>query len=507
MIDTKALREKILDLAMRGKLVPQDPNDEPASELLKRIKAEKEELIKQKKIKRDKNETEIFRGDDGLHYEKFADGTVKKLDVPYELPDGWEWAKLGSYMDVRDGTHDTPKYFDSGIPFVTSKNLGDGKIDFKNVNYISDEDSQKFNQRSRVEAGDILMAMIGTIGKPVVAPKVEFEYSIKNVALFKRLTIEQNSKFIRDYLQYSEKRLRKCASGGNQKFLSLKKLKEILIPIPPSSEQKQIVSVLSDYLSLVECIDSDQNALQQLASQLKQKVLDIAMQGKLVPQDPNDEPASVLLEKIRAEKQRLYEEGKIKKKDLVETEIVKDGDNAYYQNLPDSWEMVPLKNIVNYRIGKTPDTKNKNYWSNHEGFPWISIADMAKDRYIGKTTRTITNKAVAEVFKGIVSPKGTLIMSFKLSIGKTNLLSKSSVHNEAIISIFPYLDNDNMLKNYLYFVLPIISNSGETISAIKGKTLNSKKIDALPIPLPPIREQQEINTKIKIFLQILEIIL
>lgn len=266
MIDTKVLREKILDLAMRGKLVPQDPNDEPASELLKRIKAEKEELIKQKKIKRDKNETEIFKGDDGLHYEKFADGTVKKLDVPYELPDGWEWAKLGSYMDVRDGTHDTPKYFDSGIPFVTSKNLGDGKIDFKNVNYISDEDSQKFNQRSRVEAGDILMAMIGTIGKPVVAPKVEFEYSIKNVALFKRLTIEQNSKFIRDYLQYSEKRLRKCASGGNQKFLSLKKLKEILIPIPPSSEQKQIVSVLSDYLSLVECIDSDQNALQQLAS-------------------------------------------------------------------------------------------------------------------------------------------------------------------------------------------------------------------------------------------------
>ena len=85
-----------------------------------------------------------------LHYEKFADGTVKKLDVPYELPDGWEWAKLGSYMDVRDGTHDTPKYFDSGIPFVTSKNLGDGKIDFKNVNYISDEDSQKFNQRSQI---------------------------------------------------------------------------------------------------------------------------------------------------------------------------------------------------------------------------------------------------------------------------------------------------------------------------------------------------------------------
>ncbi len=103
MIDTKVLREKILDLAMRGKLVPQDPNDEPASELLKRIKAEKEELIKQKKIKRDKNETEIFKGDDGLHYEKFADGTVKKIDVPYELPDGWEWTKVRNIAQAKGG--------------------------------------------------------------------------------------------------------------------------------------------------------------------------------------------------------------------------------------------------------------------------------------------------------------------------------------------------------------------------------------------------------------------
>ena len=174
--------------------------------------------------------------------------------------------------------------------------------------------------------------------------------------------------------------------------------------------------------------------------------------------------------------------------------------------MPDSWEIVPLKNIVNYRIGKTPNTKNKNYWTNHEGFPWISIADMGKDKYIGRTTRKITNKAVEEVFKGIVSPKGTLIMSFKLSIGKTNLLGKNSVHNEAIISIFPYWDNNNVLRNYLYLVLPIISNSGETISAIKGKTLNSKKIDVLPIPLPTIREQQEINTKVMLFFDKVHII-
>ncbi len=478
MIDTKVLREKILDLAMRGKLVPQDPNDEPASELLKRIKAEKEELIKQKKIKRDKNETEIFKGDDGLHYEKFADGTVKKLDVPYELPDGWEWAKLGSYMDVRDGTHDTPKYFDSGIPFVTSKNLGDGKIDFKNVNYISDEDSQKFNQRSRVEAGDILMAMIGTIGKPVVAPKVEFEYSIKNVALFKRLTIEQNSKFIRDYLQYSEKRLRKCASGGNQKFLSLKKLKEILIPIPPSSEQKQIVSVLSDYLSLVECIDSDQNALQQLASQLKQKVLDIAMQGKLVPQDPNDEPASVLLEKIRAEKQRLYEEGKIKKKDLVETEIVKDGDNAYYQNLPKGWSKTILGNIIYLLSGR--DLSVTQYSDSvKEGIPYITGASNFLDSII--TTSRFTE------FPTVISEKKDILITVKGTVGELafNPYYKAHIARQ-IMAIRPYLVNNEFLK--LYLETKIDDMKSQSQSMIPG--ISREVLLKLLIALPPKTEDK-----------------
>ncbi len=419
-----------------------------------------------------------------LHYEKFADGTVKKLDVPYELPDGWEWAKLGSYMDVRDGTHDTPKYFDSGIPFVTSKNLGDGKIDFKNVNYISDEDSQKFNQRSRVEAGDILMAMIGTIGKPVVAPKVEFEYSIKNVALFKRLTIEQNSKFIRDYLQYSEKRLRKCASGGNQKFLSLKKLKEILIPIPPSSEQKQIVSVLSDYLSLVECIDSDQNALQQLASQLKQKVLDIAMQGKLVPQDPNDEPASVLLEKIRAEKQRLYEEGKIKKKDLVETEIVKDGDNAYYRKIPKSWEFVVLNQVA------------LNYDSHRKA---VSASER-RERNSRKKADDLYPYFGATGQAGWIDDY--LLDEITILIGEDGAPFLDKLASKAYIVKGKYWVN-----NHAHVIKPLINatylmdffNSFDYTGFVNGTTrlkLTQTKLYSIPIPLAPENEQYRITLAI-----------
>ncbi|MGL9793261.1 type I restriction enzyme, S subunit [Enterococcus sp. DIV2461a] len=286
--------------------------------------------------------------------------------------------------------------------------------------------------------------------------------------------------------------------------LTVPGLKPFLIALPPYHEQLKIVQSIKSYLKLIDEIDNNQLELNNITVQLKQKVLDVAMQGKLVPQDPNDEPASVLLEKIRAEKLKLFEEGKLKKKDLVETEIVKGDDNAYYEKLPDSWNCVTLSSIVDYRMGKTPDTKNEAYWIG-PGFPWVSIADMGKNRYVTSTSRTVTEKALSEVFNHIVSPKGTLIMSFKLSIGKVGLLNQDSVHNEAIISIFPYLNDDYSLRDYLFCILPVVSNSGETVSAIKGKTLNSKKIDALPIPLPPVREQREISQTINKLYRILEV--
>jgi type I restriction enzyme S subunit len=153
-MDTKKLRQKILDLAIRGKLVPQDPSDEPASVLLERIRAEKERLIKEGKIKRSKKTA----SDD-------------EIEAPFEIPESWEWIRFGEYLDVRDGTHDTPKYVEKGYPFVTSKNLSHGRIDFTNVNYISESDHLLFSKRSFVEDGDILFAMIGSIGNPVLVKK------------------------------------------------------------------------------------------------------------------------------------------------------------------------------------------------------------------------------------------------------------------------------------------------------------------------------------------------
>jgi type I restriction enzyme S subunit len=226
------LKSKVLDLAMRGKLVNQDPNDEPASVLLEKIKAEKEQLIKEKKIKKSKPLPPI-----------------SDEEKPFEIPDSWEWVRLGEVLDVRDGTHDTPKYVNSGIPLITAKNLKHGSIDFTNIKYISLKDAKKINERSKVDIEDILFAMIGTIGNPVLVT-TDTDFAIKNVALLKA-THYLNMSFVCKYIQSAEYLLVKNSSGGNQKFISLKKIKEIPLVLPPIKIQNKIVEQIgkiNDYI-------------------------------------------------------------------------------------------------------------------------------------------------------------------------------------------------------------------------------------------------------------------
>ena len=176
------LKKSILQAAIQGQLVAQDPNDEPASELIKRIQAEKERLISEKKIKKPKVKSEIVVRD-GLSYE-IVNGVERCItdELPFEIPESWCWVRLNDYLDVRDGTHDTPKYVVSGIPLVTSKNLNNGKLDFSNIKYISEEDHKQISLRSGVNVGDILFAMIGSIGNPVLI-KENSNFSIKNIGL------------------------------------------------------------------------------------------------------------------------------------------------------------------------------------------------------------------------------------------------------------------------------------------------------------------------------------
>ena len=249
------------------------------------------------------------------------------------------------------------------------------------------------------------------------------------------------------------------------------------------------------------------------AQQLKNSILQMAVQGKLVPQDPSDEPASVLLERIKAEKQELIKAGKIKK-DKKSSEIfrgaahnlpyafceqigkeIRDISDEIPFEIPDSWEWVRFSNLVNFSMGKTPPRKETEYWENPI-YPWVSIADMPADGTVLSTKEKVNQYAADNTFKSGISPIGTLIMSFKLTVGKVSILGIDAYHNEAIISIFPFVDDDRIVTSYLFKVLPLIAQNGDTKTAIKGATLNSDSLSNLLIPLPPLTEQKRIVNRI-----------
>lgn len=227
------LRKSILQQAIQGKLTERDPSDEPASELLKRIRAEKERLVKEGKIKKEKPLPPIT-----------------EEEMPFEIPENWVWTRLGEYLDVRDGTHDSPKYVQHGFPLVTSKNLKNGDIEMNDIKYISKEDFDAINERSQVDEGDILFAMIGSIGNPSIVG-ANHEYAIKNVALFKRV-LPVNETYVYFFLLEEQDSMKKKASGGVQPFVSLGYLRNHVIPLPPLAEQQRIVDRVNELLAMCD---------------------------------------------------------------------------------------------------------------------------------------------------------------------------------------------------------------------------------------------------------------
>lgn len=229
------MKKSILQYAIQGKLVEQRAEEGTGEELYRQIQYEKQRLIKEGKIKKEKPLAEITED-----------------EVPFDIPESWKWCRLSDVIDVRDGTHDSPKYVPVGIPLVTSKNLVNGVIDYSNIKYITQEDADKINARSLVDDDDILFAMIGSIGNPVLVKK-DREFCIKNMALFKRFAnTEISMRYAYWFLFYAQYKLKKEASGGVQSFISLSRFREYLIPLPPVAEQNRIVAKLEEILPLCE---------------------------------------------------------------------------------------------------------------------------------------------------------------------------------------------------------------------------------------------------------------
>ena len=317
------------------------------------------------------------------------------------------------------------------------------------------------------------------------------------------------------YFIYLQKESNNLASVGTaMPGLSANRLKRLLVPLPPIAEQNRITKKLKEVFLVVEKYNKVQDELNLLNSSLndilKKSILQEAIQGKLVPQIAEEGTAQELLEQIQQEKSQLIKEGKLKKSALTDSVIYKGDDNKYYEqvgnediditeeipfDLPDNWTWVRFGQYIRMSIEKTPPRGETKYWTNGK-YPWVSISDMS-DYGLVTTTKESVSECARNLF-GKISPAGTLIMSFKLTVGRTSLLNVSAYHNEAIISIYPFVDKNYQARNYLFHILPIISNLGDSKDAIKGKTLNSKSLNNLLLPLPPLKEQGRIVAMIEL---------
>ncbi|MEE1450947.1 MAG: restriction endonuclease subunit S [Oscillospiraceae bacterium] len=493
------LKNSILQMAVQGKLVPQDPNDEPASVLLERIRAEKERLIKEKKIKKEKNPSVIFRGANNLPYEKVGKNEPVCIadDVPFEIPKSWEWVRLGSIGDWGSGatpsrTH--PEYYGGNIPWLKTGDLNDGYI--KSVpEFITDLALEKTSVRLN-PVGSVLIAMYGaTIGKLGIL-------SIPATTNQACCACLPYSDFFNEYLFYflmSQKQaFIKRGEGGAQPNISKEKIISTLLPVPPVEEQHRIVKKLKILLPVIEKYANAEIAVDRLNKDfpeaLKRSILQWAVQGKLVPQDPSDEPAEALLERIRVEKQRLVKEGKIKK-DKHESIIFR-RDNSHYEkldgvecciddeipfDLPESWKWVRLGCLLKIESGKSLTSKEMKPGT-------IPV-------YGGNGITGYHNTYLVDKETVVIGRVGYYCGSVYITE------PKAWVTDNAFITTYP---TECIDRDYLVFTLRSM-NLGQNNNATAQPVVSGKKIYPKLFPLPPLAEQKRIAMKLKEILPLCEI--
>ncbi|XKU95158.1 restriction endonuclease subunit S [Lactobacillus acidophilus] len=474
------LRASILQYAMEGKLVKQDPSDEPASVLLEKIKAEKEQLIKDGKIKKSKKLPEI--SDD---------------EKPFDIPDSWEWVRGATItFKIGDGLHGTPKFSEDNIPFINGSNLKNNKITIlPDTKYVDEDEYKKYE--IDLPKSTILISLNGTLGKlakyngeKVVLGKSAGYFALVNSNVEDYLFYFLESPIFVDF--YSQN-----YTGTTIKNIPLKALRNCPIPLPPLVEQKRIVAKIEKLMPLVDQYAKAYDKLQKLdgniADKLKQSILQDAMEGKLVKQDPNDEPASVLLEKIKAEKEQLITDGKIKKtKKLPEI-----SEDEIPFNIPDSWKWIKIGNLGSVATGNTPSKSNKNYYGGK--VPFVKPANIQNDYLEYNTQEFLSNDGIT---KGRTVNKGSLLITCIGNLGRNYFTDRKVAYNQQINSVSPILVNIHMLHYFLlsdYFVNSMYNMASSTTLPI----LNKSKLENLIIPLPPLAEQKRIVTKIeKLFVAI-----
>ena len=442
-MDTKALRQKILDLAIHGKLVPQDPNDEPASVLLERIRAEKERLIKEGKIKKGKKSAK----------------TSDKPHYPYELPKGWEWCRLEDIAYVASGsTPEKSSFVPKGIPYIKMYNLRNQKIDFEyKPQYITAEIHNGKLQRSRTEVGDLIMNIVGPpLGKLAIIPPSLPQANFNQAAVLIRPYLHKDNinVYLKAYLEeMSEINSISTKGSAGQVNISLTQSQNMRIPLPPLPEIERIIKNLKYWLSFVDNIEENKEKLQDSIRQVKSKVLDLAIHGKLVPQDPNDEPAIELLKRINPKAEITC-------------------DTPQYGKLPKGWCLCKISSVVDIVNGKS----QKNVESPTGKYPIYGSGGI-----IGKA------------------------MEYTCLAGSTIIGRKGTINHPIFVeenfwnvdTAFGMKANNQILEDKYFYCFCLYFDFSKLDKSSALPSLTKTAIGNLILPIPPLAEQQRIVAKIE----------
>ena len=504
------LRKSILQLAIQGKLVPQDPADEPASVLLERIRAEKQHLIKEGKIKKDKGDSVIFKGDDNCYYEKTG-SEVKNItdEIPFDIPDSWCWVRLGKVLEIARGGSPRPikEYLTTDNTGVNWIKIGDTEKGGKYINSTKEKIKQSGISKSRfVHKGDFLLTNSMSFGRPYI---LNIDGCIHDGWL---VFSDTSDVYFKDFLYYvlsssfANKQFAGKVSGAVVKNLNSDKVADSLFPLPPLAEQERIVSEIEKFEPLIAEYDKlEQQATKldgEIYDKLKKSILQYAIQGKLVPQDSNDEPAAVLLERIRAEKKAQLG------KKYVESYIYKGDDNCYYEHingkdvditedipfdLPDSWAWsrwgelsdsiqygynAPAKQSGRIKMVRISDIhENQVMWEN---VPYCDIAEEDISTYLLKENDILFARTGGTVGKSF------LVQNIKEEAIYAGYLIRTRYNSKLIPQYFKYF-----MESPLYW-----SQLRNGTIATAQPNCNGQTLSKMIVPVPPLAEQKRIVEKI-----------
>ena len=526
------LRKSILQQAIQGKLVPQDPNDEPASVLLERIREEKARLVEEKKIKKEKNPSVIFRGEDNSYYEKFTlSGEVKCIDeeIPFEIPNGWEWARIKNVSQSYIGlTYKPQDINEKGIIVLRSSNIKDGKVVLQDIVRVTKDISDKL----LVKENDIIIcARNGSqklVGKSALIGKL-----IEPITFGAFMAICKTSLYKYAYLflqsDYFFSQLKKVSGTTTINQLTQDNLNSFLLPIPPFAEQQRIVEKIEELIPHIEHYSKAQAELdtinKNIKEQLKKSILQYAIEGKLVPQYEAEGTAEELLLQIQAEKQKLYEEGKLKKKDLEHSTIFKDEDNKYYEkigkeciditndiflDLPISWRWCRLKDIVSIFTGATFKKEEVGVENidirilrggNIQPF---KLTNRVDDIFLPKDK---VKESILLKKNDIVTPAVTSLENIG-KMARVEFDLESTTVGGFVFILRQFYCND-ILSKYLLALLssPVLIDYIKSITNKSGQAfynISKNRLEMTLLPLPPLAEQQRIVESIDAIFRCIE---